>query len=527
MRIACVYLPSFPLQVHVRLAPHRSGTAFAVVHGPRDEEGELSFARRRLLVCSKAAWTLGVRRGMSAPQARALAPEVELVPSDPTLYQRALEALAEAFLALSVTVDIGDPKAPPAAHRCIYLRVPTKARGDSFGHKLLAQLDRQGFRARVGIADNRFTAWVAAQSSKPKDELFTPECTVIPRGGAAAFLAPQSIDLLALDPEVQHMLETLGVRTLGDFAALPPPSVGRRWNEEGVDYQSLARGEGPTLLRGFTPQDSPRERVELDCELSDLEPIAFTLRPLADRICDRLRGRGMALGKALLRLEGRGDQGTELDIEPHRATAEGRVLFDRLRAALSDGRLAHPVSAIELTVTRESDPEFEELDLFDRRDSRASSQAVDAAIARIEAMFGEEAAASAQLLDSHRPERSFQITPFSPPKRPQRTRKKRRQHGRKCSPGQAELPLAMNGLTGAMRLIEPPQPQSKRLDRITVSGKAHAVVASRGPTRIDTEWWTEAPVERDYYEVETDEGGRYWVFHKKSEDRFYLHGIFD
>ncbi|MBL0218697.1 MAG: hypothetical protein IPQ07_33080 [Myxococcales bacterium] len=46
------------------------------------------------------------------------------------------------------------------------------------------------------------------------------------------------LSLLAITPEVQHMLEALGVRTLGGFAALPafsrPPAR--------ADYRALARG---------------------------------------------------------------------------------------------------------------------------------------------------------------------------------------------------------------------------------------------------------------------------------------------
>ena len=52
----------------------------------------------------------------------------------------------------------------------------------------------------------------------------------------AAFLAPLPLELLPLEDEVRQMLHTLGIHTLGDFAALPPPSVGRRWNQGGVDY---------------------------------------------------------------------------------------------------------------------------------------------------------------------------------------------------------------------------------------------------------------------------------------------------
>jgi protein ImuB len=549
MRIACIYLPAFALQVQVRQAPHRAGTAFAVVHGPRDDKGELTSSGRNLLVCSKAAWDMGLRPGMSAPQARALAPDVELLISDATLYQRALEALAESLMVHSLSIDIGaDGVCAKQANIAVYLRVPKKSRGDDFSQSLLTKLDKQGYKGRIGIADNRFTAWAAAQGARVTKvgELFPKEYCTVPTGNSAAFLAPLPIDLLPLNSDVQHMLETLGIKTLGDFASLPPPSVGRRWNAEGVDFQSLAQGEGPTLLQSFTPKQAIIESIDLEHEIHEIEALAFSLRPLADRACDRLQGRSMAASRALLRLKGRGDACTEFPLDPARPTADGRSLFELLRAVVQDQRLGHAVCELELTITQESDPEIEELDLFshgvlDHHD-RPSPESVDVAIARLESMFGKDSVSSAQLTESHRPERAFQLTPFAPPRTHASTRStkrsKKRSRAKHVRPAnqQEALPLVMNGTSGALRLLDPPTHQpgapqpgagSRALCNITIEGIQSPVVATFGPTKVNTEWWSNTPVSREYYEVETEDGGRYWVFRKNEDGQYYLHGIFD
>jgi protein ImuB len=88
----------------------------------------------------------------------------------------------------------------------------------------------------------------------------------------------------------------------------------------------------------------------------------------------------------------------------------------------------------------------------------------------------------------------------------------------------------MNGTSGALRLLDPPRPQestSSQIQNITSEGVQSPVVAQHGPTKVDSEWWSESPVTRDYYEVETQDGGRYWVFKKKTDGQYYLHGIFD
>ena len=88
----------------------------------------------------------------------------------------------------------------------------------------------------------------------------------------------------------------------------------------------------------------------------------------------------------------------------------------------------------------------------------------------------------------------------------------------------------MNGTSGALRMINPPkllESTNSKIQSITIEGVQSSVVATHGPTKVDSEWWSESPVSRDYYEVETEDGGRYWVFKKKADGNYYLHGIFD
>ena len=531
MRIACLHLPSFPIQIHVRMAPHLAGKAFAVIGDTLTESGRRN--PHAVIACSRAAHAEGVRPRMTSAQARAIAPDTTFITADVSLYRHALVALAESLLGHSVTVDIGAQYGSDdglQTHCSIYLRLPPRRRAQKYGEDLLADVARAGYRARVGIADDRFTAWAAAVTSRPSSldsdssSPFAQVCKVVARGGSAAYLAPLSIDLLPLSAEVRQMLSTLGVHTLGEFAELPPPTVGRRWTASGVDYQKLASGMGPTELVPFTPSDTIVEHLELEHPATEIEPLSFMLRPLADRICERLYGRGQALARATLFLVGpdRDRQQSEIDIAPARPTLSGRAVVDLIRAQLGEAELEHEILGLGLLVTESAEPEIEELDLFDYRDTTAAPESVDVAVARLRAAFGDHAAGTAELIDSYRPEAAYRMSPYSAPCRTSKTRKKKRRPARA-----AGLPPIMNGFSGALRLIDPPAPLPRGLRAVDHEGKSLAVVASRGPTRIEAEWWSGDPLERDYYEVETTGGGRYWVFRHLGSGRYYLHGIFD
>ncbi|HUH05078.1 MAG TPA: DNA polymerase Y family protein [Kofleriaceae bacterium] len=358
MRIACVYLPSFPLQVHVRRAPHLAGQPLAIAGGQEHPV---------VVACSRAAFEHGVRPGMTVLRARSLAPEVTLGTTDAEANLATIRAIAESLLALSSTVDVGI-EGRDGASRAIFLHVPTGTRGDSFGGRIHALLARQGVRGRVGIADDRFSAWAAAatvRDSSAEAGLFAQTSTSVPRGGSAAFLAGLPLGLLPLDVDVLAMLRSLGILTLGDFAELPPPSMAQRWNDRGVDLRILASGDDPTALVAYAPTEAVTERLELARPLDSVEPLTFVLRPVFDRICDRLRGRGAGAERGVMRLVGA--SGTDVyPLDLGRPTLSGRELLDHARTVLARASLLEPVSAIEVVITREGEPEVGDLELFEQ-----------------------------------------------------------------------------------------------------------------------------------------------------------------
>jgi protein ImuB len=55
----------------------------------------------------------------------------------------------------------------------------------------------------------------------------------------------------------------------------------------------------------------------------------------------------------------------------------------------------------------------------------------------------------------------------------------------------------------------------------------YRVTCSRGPERIETGWWRGQDVRRDYYAVATRAGSRFWIFRRREDSRWFLHGCFD
>jgi protein ImuB len=59
--------------------------------------------------------------------------------------------------------------------------------------------------------------------------------------------------------------------------------------------------------------------------------------------------------------------------------------------------------------------------------------------------------------------------------------------------------------------------------------KTHQVSKADGPERIEREWWLDEGQHRDYYQVEDQDGQRYWLFrsgHYDDAPEWFLHGFF-
>ena len=82
----------------------------------------------------------------------------------------------------------------------------------------------------VGVADGLFAAVLAARHG-----------LVVPAGTTPAFLAPFPVSILGR-PELAELLHRLGLRTLGDFAAIPEAHVVGRFGADGVACHRVAGG---------------------------------------------------------------------------------------------------------------------------------------------------------------------------------------------------------------------------------------------------------------------------------------------
>ena len=290
-RLTVVWCPAWS----VAAAGCSADEAVAVVHA------------NRVVACSRVAAAAGVCAGQRRREAQARCPEVRLVVHDPGIDARAFQRVVDAVGVLVPRIELGLPgvltfvtRGPSryfGGDEAMATRVWQLVR-DVVGPGSLAACGEPG----VGTADGRFTAGVAARLAARGNGV----CTVQP-GGSPAFLASRSLPWLTVVGEVPaeqvQLFRRLGLRSLGELAALPQPDVLARFGRPGVDARHLAAA---TDHRPPGVEDPPVGLVAIehfDTPVHQLDVVVFAARRLADQLLTALAADGRVCTQVVVAAE--------------------------------------------------------------------------------------------------------------------------------------------------------------------------------------------------------------------------------
>nr|WP_158018950.1 DNA polymerase Y family protein [Mycobacterium basiliense] len=241
----------------------------------------------RVIACSATARAAGVRRGLRRREAAARCPQLHIATADADRDARFFEGVIAAVDDLVPHVEVLRPG---------LLVMPVRGPARFFGseqraaEQLIDAVAAAGAECQVGIADHLSTAVFAARAGH-----------VVEPGRDARFLSVLSIRQLATEPslsgagreELTDLLWRMGIRTIGQFAALPRTDVASRFGADAVSAHRFARGESERPPSGR--ELPPELDVELRCDppLDRVDAAAFAGRSLAGALHQALMGAGV------------------------------------------------------------------------------------------------------------------------------------------------------------------------------------------------------------------------------------------
>lgn len=276
-RVMAVWCPDWPAVAAARAEGHGLHLPLAVV-GPRG-----------VLACNAVARAVGVRRGLRRREAQFRCPELVVVAADPARDAAWFEPVVQALDAVVPGIEVLRPG--------LFVFSADGALRFHGGveevvTRVVDAVAAAGVECQVGLADELPTAVLGARGSALLDP-----------GGDVGYLAGLPVGALVVEPalgdpevlsELVGLLRRLGVRTIGDFAALAPRDVTSRFGETGALAHRIARAvpwRPPSVTA--VPTGSAVEH-RCDPPLERVDEAAFLGRRLAGELHELLAAAGVS-----------------------------------------------------------------------------------------------------------------------------------------------------------------------------------------------------------------------------------------
>ena len=530
-RIACFYVPMFPLAARLRSEPSLLEEAVAIVEGNGNHVHIVAATRR--------ARTKGIRAGLSLAQARSILPKLIARSRDPECERTAQEALFDVAETFSPRIeDAGEgvvfadvtgmerhyrlavdgsrfakamptdtlhrssgnrQETPGAPERSLDNRQPITDNPErALARAAIDAAAKIGLPVRIGIAASKLAARVAAELPKSP--------TIVEAGCESEFLAPLPLTRLSPQLDVAATLTRWGIGSIGELARLPESEVATRLGELGRELHYAARGIDPRPLipRALPPEF--REGTDLEWPLVALEPFLFIANAALDRLSKRMEMQGFACKRLELTLTLEPDGFYSRAIDLPAPTRDVKTMLTLLRLDLEKNPPGAPVVGF-MIVAHPDRPRRAQLSLFGP--AALSPEKLATTIARLVSLLGDGRVGMALSVDGHLPER-YAVGDYAPPPPPNARRK----------------PEKSRGLL-ALRVFRPPLPvevltrdNGSELQITAVNGEGDLsgnVRVASGPWRVEAGWWSDAPASREYWDVELERGGVYRLYQSGEE----------
>lgn len=365
--IACLTVPYFAAAVERRHQEALSQTSLVIGGQPWESSPLFGFSRE--------AARQGVRPGMPLRQAHMLAPESDFLPSAPPRYVDAagevVDVLAD-FTPLIAPEALWQPEENrrqlPAGARTLPARytIDLESLPSREAMPLVQEMGRTVRRhthlePAAGLAADPFTAHVAATLAPPN------HLRPVEAGEERAFLAQRSLAFLPLEKEWARRLRLLGIRTLGQLAALSPTALREQFGADIMPLYRLARGEGAAPVR--PPQTAAQRQVTRRFEppLVNWLGVQYVLEQMAGELARNLAeasttGRTLCL---LLETERHAPQHVSLPLR--QATADAQRLAQAAQELAQALAFESEITALTLSLGDLQSAVARQLSLFERQ----------------------------------------------------------------------------------------------------------------------------------------------------------------
>jgi protein ImuB len=442
----------------------------------------------KVAICNTYAAALGVRHSMKLSAACALAPNLNHQARDLKVEAAALEHIAVWAGQFSPSVSLQRPTG-------IVLEIEGSLSLLGGINSILAAVKRgtteMGYTALVACAPTVSAAWILARAGVTKivasKRLIETEISKLP------------ITALDCSDQTLETLAAIGMKSIGDLLRLPRDGLTRRTGAYLLQQLDRALGALPEARQFYTPPPGFSATLELGSDVSDSAALTFAAKRLITQLVGYLAGRYAAIQHFELILMSETSQ-VALTIGLATPSRQADRLLRLTRERLAALRLTAPICRIALKA--------DEILKHEERSGQLFADALDTTedwaqlVERMRAKLGDHAVQGLAARAVHRPECAWEAV----------------------MPG-TKIPARAPKPTRPLWLLDQPRALKEADSKPHYNESPLSFIA--GPERIESGWWDERDIKRDYFVALTAEHSTLWIYRERREPGgWFLHGIF-
>jgi impB/mucB/samB family protein len=279
MKIACVLVTHLPVKAELQRRPELRGKPVIITEGNGSKQ----------VVLDSSSEARSVASGMTLQQALARTKDAALLKADEPYYQAV-------FADILHSLELRSPLVEKAELGCLYVGLDGLEAiygGEARLMAALLQAVPQDFNPRVGLANGKFPAYLAAVTSGGGQATHVPDAV-------AEFLKGFSVDLVPLSWEDKTRLHQFGLHALGQVAALSVGPMQAQFGPAGKKVWELAQGIDRSPLLPEPYQELVRESLTFPSPTLTLTALLTATDTLLTRAFARPEVRGRYVRSILM-----------------------------------------------------------------------------------------------------------------------------------------------------------------------------------------------------------------------------------
>lgn len=425
---------------------------------------------------------------MTVSAAYALNPNLITKPRDSSREQAALKRLAAWGLQFTAKLNIVPPQA-------LLLEIANSETYFGGRQKLLAQiktgLGQLGYQTHYAVAPTPLAAlWLAANNTK---------CIVTDKTTLGQQLSHLTLSSLDLPVALLNKLQKTGLHTVGNCLGLPRAEFSRRFGQSLQRNFDRALGKLADPQPCYKPPDRFHASLDFPSEIENTDALLLPLQRLLLELTGFLQARQQGIQALHLSLHHDRHPESRLTLQTVAVSRDPDQWLHLLQTRLENIKLPQAVNGIQLRSDKMQTLPAKPKRLF-AEPGEIQNELWQQLLNRLHARMGPHAVYGVKSAADHRPEKSWCY----------------------CTPG--EQGLALKTERRPLWLLKAPKRLSQIGCKLYWQGELQLC---QGPERIESGWWDNQGIQRDYFIARNQNGTRVWIFHTHGKTKqWYLHGIF-